>query len=487
MDKVNVSGLKALRGAMVTYIKEHVALKRSGRVGLAHDACDDDGEEPPSASQAVGVADTREEATGGVDDADGEAGKAVPRTGDQEEEEEEEEEEEDEEASTDDRDDNQEEREEREQGQEEDEEEEEGVEGADVERGDVVGNVDGDATEEDNAAAPMQTGVEPTAGNAGVGPGGERSKGADGSRGVGQVGPGGERGSKGADGSGGTSVVDQLKKNGARVIRTHSKGDGIRSAEGGPADQVAAQEAGPTASPLVAEKPPSLATAPTAIDGGAETVKGPSGGVTGTTSIPRKPPAASSAPVAPSAAKDDGPSLAATPAPAGPSAAKDDAANRPGPSAPKANALMEMLRRMETHRPGVQPTPVVGAAPSKPERRSVAPQVGATTSSAPPTAPNIAGRPPVDPKSALLRARLGARTAAAPARARTEAGSSATPTSVTVAAPSLGAATVEAVAEKGVSAALATGGRSVDLAQAAKGQRDADIDAIQDLLEASPR
>ncbi|CAI5942806.1 unnamed protein product [Closterium sp. NIES-64] len=271
----------------------------------------------------------------------------------------------------------------------------------------------------------------------------KRSKGADGSHGVGQVGPGGSR-SKGADGSGGTSVVDQLKKNGAKVIRTHSKGDGIRSAEGGPADQVAAQEAGPTAPPLVAEKPASLATAPTAIDGGAKTVKGPSVGVAGTTSIPRKPPAASSAPVAPSAANNDGPSLAATPAPAGTSAAKvdavDAAANRAGPSAPKANALREMLSRMETHRQDVQQPPVVGA-----------------------------------------------RTAAAPARAQPVSSSCATPTSVTVAAHTLGAATVEAVAEKGVSAALATGGRSVDPAQAAKDHNDADIAAIQDLLEAVNR
>ncbi|CAI5957971.1 unnamed protein product [Closterium sp. NIES-65] len=288
----------------------------------------------------------------------------------------------------------------------------------------------------------------------------KRSKGADGSRGAGQVGPGGSR-TKGADGSGGTSVVDQLKKNVAKV---------------------AAQEAGPTAPPLVNEKPASLATAPAAIDGGAKTVKGPSGGVAGTTSIPRKPPAASSAPVAPSATNNDGPSLAATLAPAGTSAAKVDAvdvaANRAGPSAPKANALREMLRRMETHRQDVQQPPVVGTAPATTARHSVTPQVAATTSNAPPTAPIIAARPPVDPKSAFLRARLGARTAAAPARAQPVSSSSATSTSVTVAAPTLGAATVKAVAEKGVSAALATGGGSVDPAQAAKDHNDADIAAI---------
>ncbi|CAI5525677.1 unnamed protein product [Closterium sp. Naga37s-1] len=109
----------------------------------------------------------------------------------------------------------------------------------------------------------------------------KQSKGADGSRGVGAVGPGGSR-------TRGESVVDQLKKNGAKVIRSHSKGDGIGSADGGHADEVAAQDAGPSASPLVAEKPHGLAsggkglsdkeipTTQTAIDGGARTVKGPS-------------------------------------------------------------------------------------------------------------------------------------------------------------------------------------------------------------------
>ncbi|CAI5486851.1 unnamed protein product [Closterium sp. Naga37s-1] len=273
----------------------------------------------------------------------------------------------------------------------------------------------------------------------------KRSKGADGSHSVGVVGPGGSR-------TRGQSVVDQLKKNVAKVIRSHSKGDGIGSADGGHADKVAAQDARPTASPLVAEKPHGLAsggkglsdkeipTAQTAIDGGARTVKGPSVGVAGTTSIPRKPPAASSAPVGPSATNNDGSALAATPAPAGPSAAKGDAkdaaANRDGPSATK---------------------------------------VAATTPSAPHAAPLVAARPPADPKSALLRARLGARSAALPTRTQPEAGSSATPTSVNVAA------------EKGVRAALATGGGAVDPAQASKGHNDADIDAIQNLLEAVKR
>ncbi|CAI5494902.1 unnamed protein product [Closterium sp. Naga37s-1] len=285
-----------------------------------------------------------------------------------------------------------------------------------------------------------------------------------------KVGPGGSR-------TGGQSVVDQLKKNGAKVIRSHSKGDGIGSADGGPADEVAAQDDGPTASPLVADK--EIPPAQTAKDGGARTVKGPSVEVAGTTSIPRKPPAASSAPVGPSAANNDGPALAATPAPAGPSAAKGDAKDATKEPA-AANALREMLHRMEAHRRDVQQPPLVDAAPAETARPSVTPHVAASASIAPPTAPLLADRPPADPKSALLRARLGARSAAAPTRTQPEAGSSATPTSVNVAAPTPGAAVVDAAAEKGVRAALATGG-AVAPAQAAKGQNDAEITAIHDL------
>ncbi|CAI7856236.1 unnamed protein product [Closterium sp. NIES-54] len=316
----------------------------------------------------------------------------------------------------------------------------------------------------------------------------KRSKGADGIRGVGVVGLGGSR-------TRGQSVVDQLKKNGAKVIRSHSKGDRIGSADGGHADEVAAQDAGPTASALVAKKPHGLAsggkglsdkeipTAQTAIDGGARTVKGPSYGVAGTTSIPRKPPTASSAPVGPSAANNDGPALAATLAPAGPSAAKgnakDAAANRDSSSATKvpavANALREMLHRMEAHCKDVQQPPLVDAAPAETARRSVTLQVAATTPSAPHTAPLFAVHPPADPKSALLCARLGTRSAAVPTRTQPKVGSSATPTSVNVAV------------EKGVRAALATGGGAVDPTQASKGHNDANIDAIQNLLEAVKR
>ncbi|CAI7833377.1 unnamed protein product [Closterium sp. NIES-53] len=298
----------------------------------------------------------------------------------------------------------------------------------------------------------------------------KRSKGADGGRDVGAVGPGGSR-------TRGQSVVDQLKKNGAKVIRSHNKGDGNGSADGGHADEVAAQDGGKGLSDK------EIPTAQTAIDGSARTVKGPSVGVAGTTSIPRKPPAASSAPVGPSAANNDGPALVATPAAVGPSTAKGDAkdaaANRDGPSASKvpaaANALKEMLHRMEAHRKDVQQPPLVDAAPAKAARRTVTPQVAATTPSAPHTAPLVAAHPTADPKSALLRARLGARIAAAPAHTRPEAGSSATPTSVNEAA------------EKGVRAALATGGGAVDHTQALIGHKDADIAAIQNLLESVKR
>ncbi|CAI7774059.1 unnamed protein product [Closterium sp. NIES-53] len=254
-----------------------------------------------------------------------------------------------------------------------------------------------------------------------------RSKGAEGRRGVGAVGPSGLQ-------AGGPSVVDQLKKNGARVIRSHSNGDGICSADGGPADKVVAQDAGPTASPLVAEKPHSLAsggkglsdkeipTAQAAIDGDARTVKGPSVAVAGTTSILRNPPAASSPPVGLSAANNVGPALAATPPSAGLSAAKGDAkdaaANRDGPSAPKvpaaANALREMLHRMEAHCKDVQQPPLVDAGPTEAARCADTPQVAATTSSALPTTPLAAARPPANQKSALLCAQLGARRAAVP-------------------------------------------------------------------------
>ncbi|CAI5951954.1 unnamed protein product [Closterium sp. NIES-64] len=58
MDKVYVSELKKLRTDMVAWIKKLVARKRAGQVGVAADACDDDGEKVHSAFQAVGVART---------------------------------------------------------------------------------------------------------------------------------------------------------------------------------------------------------------------------------------------------------------------------------------------------------------------------------------------------------------------------------------------------------------------------------------------
>ncbi|CAI7729810.1 unnamed protein product [Closterium sp. NIES-54] len=133
---------------------------------------------------------------------------------------------------------------------------------------------------------------------------------------------------------------------------------------------------------------------------------------------------------------------------------------------------------MEAHREDVQQPPLVDAAPAETSRRSVTPQVVATTSSALPTAPLVAARPPTDLNSALLHAQLGAHRAATPTLTEPEAGTSATPTSVNVAAPTPGAAVVDAAAEKGVSAALATGG---------KADNNADIAAIQAHLEAATR
>ncbi|CAI5990874.1 unnamed protein product [Closterium sp. NIES-64] len=88
IDKVYVSGLKKLRTDMVARIKKLVAHKRAGQVGVAADACDDDGEEVHSAFQAVGVARTVADARGttigkprgGVHEDDAEAGKGVTGT-----------------------------------------------------------------------------------------------------------------------------------------------------------------------------------------------------------------------------------------------------------------------------------------------------------------------------------------------------------------------------------------------------------------------
>ncbi|CAI5938316.1 unnamed protein product [Closterium sp. NIES-65] len=281
----------------------------------------------------------------------------------------------------------------------------------------------------------------------------KQSKGGDGSHGVGAVGPGGSR-------TQGQSVVDQLKKKGAEVIRLHRKGDGICSADGGPADGVAAPNAVPTAPPLVPDQ--ETPTPHAAGDGGARAVKGPSVGVAGTTSTPLDPPGASRGPVGHSADNKVRPEIALTPAPAVRTAAtgdaKDAAANRDASATRKPDALRELLHRMDTHRKDVQQPLSVDAAPLETAHLSVAPQVAAAVSNAPPTAPQVAARPPADPKSALLRARLGARSAAAPTRTRLAAGSGAKQTSAGVADPIPGAAVVDAAAEKGVSAALATGG-----------------------------
>ncbi|CAI5531762.1 unnamed protein product [Closterium sp. Naga37s-1] len=269
----------------------------------------------------------------------------------------------------------------------------------------------------------------------------KRSKGAGGSRDVGAVGPCDSR-------THSPSVIDQLKKNGAKVI----SGKGLSDKE--------------------------IPAAQTATDGGARTVPGPSVAADGTTSIPRQPPAASSAPIGPSGAENDGPALAATPALAGPSAAKGDAAN----------ALKELLDRMAASRKGMPQHPAVEAAPAKTTRSSVIQHVTAPTSGAPPTASPVAACPPADPRSALLLAQLGARRAAG---SQPEVGTSATPASGNVAALTPAAAVVDAGAQKGVRAALATGGDTVDmevdLVQAEKGFYDVDIAAIQTHLEAAKR
>ncbi|CAI5987580.1 unnamed protein product [Closterium sp. NIES-64] len=307
--------------------------------------------------------------------------------------------------------------------------------------------------------------------------------------------------SKGSDGSRGSkpapqSVVDQLKtKAGWRVIRTsNTKGGGSGTAEGGPADGVAANVTAQPGPPLVAEQTHPQAsggkvvtdkevpTAQAAEDGGAGTTKGPSvavaakgnakaasATVAGTTKCPpRNPPAATSAPAGQSGATKDGEARAAPPAPGAPATGKGGAkaalakgaalASAKGP--PGADALREMLRRMELHSRDVQQHPVVDAGLAGTSRRSVTPQVAGTSSGAPPAAHPVAAPPPADPKSAFLRAHLVGHKAVAPPVTQQEHGKSATTTSVNVTAPSPGAAVVDAPAERGVSAALATGGRA---------------------------
>ncbi|CAI5938312.1 unnamed protein product [Closterium sp. NIES-65] len=105
MDKVNVTGLKALRNEMITFVKGEVDRKRAGHVGIAADDCDDHGDDPPSASQAVGVAHTVDDARGtpqgepgaDVDRMDEGAGRAEKEEEEVEEEEEEDDDDEEEE------------------------------------------------------------------------------------------------------------------------------------------------------------------------------------------------------------------------------------------------------------------------------------------------------------------------------------------------------------------------------------------------------
>ncbi|CAI6008898.1 unnamed protein product [Closterium sp. NIES-65] len=84
MDKPTVSGLKALRNEMVALIKKQVPLIWSGKIVVAANASDEDGEEVHSASVVVGVAPNVADARGklgvGVDEADAAAGKGVTGT-----------------------------------------------------------------------------------------------------------------------------------------------------------------------------------------------------------------------------------------------------------------------------------------------------------------------------------------------------------------------------------------------------------------------
>ncbi|CAI5498710.1 unnamed protein product [Closterium sp. Naga37s-1] len=132
MDKVNVSGLKKLRTDMVAWMKKLVARKRAGQVGVAADACDDDGEEVHSAFQAVGVARTVADAHGttigkpggGVDEDDAEAGKGVTGTEEKHQDEDRDEDREEEGGSEEDREEGRLESESESEGEEEEEEQE---------------------------------------------------------------------------------------------------------------------------------------------------------------------------------------------------------------------------------------------------------------------------------------------------------------------------------------------------------------------------
>ncbi|CAI5493242.1 unnamed protein product [Closterium sp. Naga37s-1] len=264
--------------------------------------------------------------------------------------------------------------------------------------------------------------------------------------------------SKGSDGSRGSkpapqSVVDQLKtKAGWRVIRTsNTKGGGSGTAEGGPADGVAANVTAQPGPPLVAEQTHPQAsggkvvtdkevpTSQAAEDGGAGTTKGPSvavaakgnakaasATVAGTTKCPpRNPPAATSAPAGQSGATKDGEARAAPPAPGAPAAGKGGAkaasAKGAAPASAKGPPGADALSAAWRH--------IAGTCSSIPWSKPALPEQH--------VAPSLRRLPAHRPGPHLQRIR------SPPHRLRT---------------PS--AAVVDAAAERGVSAALATGGRA---------------------------
>ncbi|CAI5514503.1 unnamed protein product [Closterium sp. Naga37s-1] len=231
----------------------------------------------------------------------------------------------------------------------------------------------------------------------------KRSKGAGGSRvtGEGSKGAGGLRvagnGSKGVvEGSSAKqtkSVVDILKKHWADV-RSPTTGRGVGSAAGGSADQNAAKDAGPSAPPLVAEKPPrqgsggkgfsdkEIPAAKTAPGGAAGTGLTPNAEKVEASAVPQQPPAGARPPTGPLADKD----------------------GRAGKGAAAANALKDRLRLLTGHRAVQQPPPPVDAHLAETTARSTDPIFAVPSASVPRVAPAVAAHTSADPKSALLRA-----------------------------------------------------------------------------------
>ncbi|CAI7752142.1 unnamed protein product [Closterium sp. NIES-54] len=293
----------------------------------------------------------------------------------------------------------------------------------------------------------------------------------------------------GSSGKQSTSVVDIVKKHWA-TIGSQSKGNGGGSADGGPADENAENDAVPSALPLVAKKPPRQASGgkgvsvgkgkgkeipatKTATGGVARTSQGPNAEVAAASPI-HQPPAGGRAPSGPSAAKGDVPPPAAVPS-AAKNAVNASAARCTGKGVAAENALKAQLQLLASRKAVQQPPPPVNAT-----RRSADPIVTVPSSSAPRVVPAGAARSLADSKSALLRAQLGTQRAAAPTPPQQAVGSSAMPTSGNVTAPTPVAADVDDAAEMGVRATLATGSGAVE-----EVVHNADSAAIQAHLDAT--